>query len=598
VNGRKSLRCRAAVVGLALLMGSSFLGCHAGPRFFAKKDRDERASKREFVDRGKFINKKKGRPEAEYLKDGDATDERVAKNDSKNKAKPKNSDSESFRNSDESQRSVASRKRTDDAEGDLAIPKKSTNNKQVANKEVSKTTATRQAASKEIEDSLFDEPLPEKKTIVLPAAKPSVAAKNKLTDEDPFKNDVVSTIENKRSTQKVATVNFDNLEDDEEDDEDEDEDDELEAPVRNVKNTVDEAKRSAGRRTADASSDLKRKFLPDDDIGEAKSVASTARRKTVQANDVGQRSSQQIGRMANDVGRDADTSVASNRRQAQQTLSNWRRELDQSDSADSDSGTETIPAPSEKTTASSSDRSARTQNSGHISQTTLDEFAPSKKSQGAVLNGDLIIDTSNAPTRFQRTDSSRQGTNNERNENDSSNRSRPNSAATIDIVPGATQNRSRPDGQIILQSLSDHDVESSKIEPAVYEQAAAEASSDGLLPLLIAPADAGDFTSENQTSSQATGPRLTPLDSDPAIQQAAAKQKEADTPVWNSGEQKKSALGRGTLMLAIGGIVTAALIGLGIRRRKDELVPVPVRVPSPEPMRVDSPYDPTTWPRG
>lgn len=595
MNGRKSLRCRAAVVGLALLMGSSFLGCHAGPRFFAKKDRDERASKREFVDRGKFINKKKVRPEAEYLKDGDATDERVAKSDSKTKTKSKSADSERFRNPDESERSVASRKRNDDVEGDLKISKKSTNNKQVANKEVSKTAATRQAVSKEIEDSLFDEPLPEKKTIVRPAVKPSVAAKSKLTDEDPFKNDVVSTFENKRSTEKVAIVNFDNLEDDDEED---DEDDELEAPVRNVKNTVDEATKSAGRRTADASSDLKRKFLPDDDIGEAKSVASTARRKTVQANDVGQRSSQQISRVANDVGRDADTSVASNRRQAQQTLSNWRRELDQSESTDSDCVTETIPAPSEKTTASSSDRSARTQNAGHISQTTLDEFAPSKKSQGAVLNGDLIIDTSNAPTRFQRTDSSRQGANNGRNESDSNNRSRPNSAATIDIVPGATQNRSRPDGQIILQSLSDHDIESSKIEPAVYEQAAPETSSDGLLPLLITPADAGDFTSENQTSSEASGPRLTPLDSDPAIQQAAAKQRESDTPVWNSGEQKKSALGRGTLMLAIGGIVTAALIGLGIRRRKEELVPVPVRVPTPEPMRVDSPYDPTTWPRG
>lgn len=593
VNGRKSLRCRAAAVGLALLMGSSFLGCHAGPRFFAKKDRDERASKKEFAERGKFINKKKVRPESDYFKDGDATEERVAKNDSKSKAKPKSTDSDRFRNSEEIERSVASRQRNDEANGDIALPKKATNNKQAANKDASKSVATKRPESKEIEDSLFDDPLPDKKTIVRPTVKPSVASKNKEANEDPFKNTVVRNFDAKRSAEKVATVNFDNLEDD--DDDEIDEDDEIEAPVRSVKNTVDAAKKSAGQRTADASSNLKRKFLPEDDVDEMTSAVTTARRKTEQAHERQSRATEQVSRKANSVSREADSTVANNKRQAQQTLSDWRRELDQSESADGE--TETIPGPSLKSTASSSDRSARTQNSGHISQTTLDEFAPNKKSQGAVLNGDLIIDTSTAPTRFQRSDSSRPGTNSGRNESDSSNRTRPNSAATIDIVPGATQNRARPEGQIILQSLSDHDAAGSKVEPAVYEQTTSEASSEGGLSLLISPADDDQSTSESQTSSASSGPRLVPLDSDitsmPAVNQA-----QSDASSWKSDEQQKSVIGKGTLLLAIGGIVTAALIGLGIRRRKEELVPVPVRVPTPEPMRVDSPYDPTTWPRG
>ena len=596
MNGRKSLRCRAAVVGLALLMGSSFLGCHAGPRFFAKKDRDERASKKEFAERGKFINKKKIRPESEYLKDGDATDERVAKSDSKSKskAKSKSAGSERFKNSDEVERSVASRQRDDGADGDIALPKRATNNKQVANNESSKKVVTRQPASKEIEDSLFGDPLAEKKTIVRPAVKPLVVSKSKEASEDPFKNDVVRNVESKRSAEKVAAANFDNLEDDDE----LDEDDELETPVRSVKNTVNAnaTKKSAGQRTADASSNLKSKFLPDDDIEEMTSAATTARRKTEQAREHQSRATQQVGRKANTVNREIDSTVANKKRQAQQTLTEWRRELDQTESSDNE--TETISGPSLKTTASSSDRSARTQNSGHISQTTLDEFAPNKKSQGAVLNGDLIIDTSSAPTRFQRSDSSRPGVNSGRSESDSSNRTRPNSAAAIDIVPGATQNRARSEGQIILQSFSDQDAEETAVEPAVFEQTASDTPSEGGLPLLISPADNDQSTNASETSSESSGPRLAPLDSEIAIPKPAVNQAQSDVSAWKSDEQKKSVIGMGTLLLAIGGLVTAALIGIGIRRRKEGLVPVPVRVPTPEAMRVDSPYDPTTWPRG
>ena len=85
MNGiKRASRRQAAVVGLALLMGASLLGCHAGPRLFSKKDRDHGSDKRELAekDKGKFINRKKVRPESEY-RDGD--DERVAKNDNKSK---------------------------------------------------------------------------------------------------------------------------------------------------------------------------------------------------------------------------------------------------------------------------------------------------------------------------------------------------------------------------------------------------------------------------------------------------------------------------------------------------------------------------------
>lgn len=594
MNGRKSQRCRAAVVGLALLMGSSFLGCHAGPRFFAKKDRDERASKREFAERGKFINKKKVRPESEYLRDGDSADERVAKSDSTSKPKSNSAESNRFRNADEFERSVASRQRKDEADGDIAVQKRTANNKQVANKESSKKVVTRQPANKEIEESLFDDPLPEKKTIVRPAVKPVIAGKGKETNDDPFKNEVVRNLEGKRSSEKVETVNFDNLEDD--DDDELDEDDELETPVRNVKSTVDLGKKAAGQRAADTSKKLKSKFLPEDELDETSSATATVRRNADRAGEASERTAHQMNQKANSVGRELDAAVSTDRRKAQQTLSDWRRELDQSESSDGE--TEAISGPSQAT-ASSSEGSARAQNSGHISQTTLDEFAPNKKSQGAVLNGDLIIDTSAAPTRFQRTDTSRAGANNSgRRESDSNYRTRPNAAAAIDIVPGATQNRSRSEGQIILQSLSDHASDGSQVESAVYEQVAPDSQNGSAIPLRLSPVDDNEAINDRQTSSESAGPRLAPLESDLALPEPEAKQSGPEVSNWSSGAQKKSGVGTATLIMTIGGLITAALIGFGIRRRKDGLVPVPVRVPTPEPMRVDSPYDPTTWPRG
>src|SRR5207249_6458353 len=110
------------------------------------------------------------------------------------------------------------------------------------------------------------------------------------------------------------------------------------------------------------------------------------------------------------------------------------------------------------------DRVQQLAGSGKISQAAADEFAPpaplsaSPRFQGAFLDGELIINTSNLPSRFQRSapsGSDRQGTGAMRgNMDDSSGRMRTNSGANIEIVPGAAQYQARSPGQISLQSLS------------------------------------------------------------------------------------------------------------------------------------------------
>ena len=52
MNGyKRASRRQAAIVGLAVLMGASFLGCHSGPRLFAKRDQDARVSKKELAEK-------------------------------------------------------------------------------------------------------------------------------------------------------------------------------------------------------------------------------------------------------------------------------------------------------------------------------------------------------------------------------------------------------------------------------------------------------------------------------------------------------------------------------------------------------------------
>jgi hypothetical protein len=155
---------------------------------------------------------------------------------------------------------------------------------------------------------------------------------------------------------------------------------------------------------------------------------------------------------------------------------------------------------------------------------------------------------------------------------------------------------------------------------AVYEQSASAAeSNEGLLPLVAASAsdsdsgsgsgsDSGsdsdsdrsgsDNVDADDVPSEAAGPRLIPFDADAETQESSGSNTVSSTAIWNAAERTKSAFGWGSLTLVAGSLVAAVLMGLGLRRRKEVLVPVPVRAPASDSSRLDSPYDPTTWPRG
>ena len=158
----------------------------------------------------------------------------------------------------------------------------------------------------------------------------------------------------------------------------------------------------------------------------------------------------------------------------------------------------------------------------------------------------------------------------------------------------------------MLQSLSDHDEETSQVEQAVYEQSSSAEASEGLLPLLMPlgnDSDTVSYVGSNEatdiaSTSAVNGPRLMPLDDHVGIQQTSESNTVPNNAVQKTEERTNSAFGWGTLTLVLGGLAAAVLTGLGLRRRNEVLVPVPVRVRTPEPTRVDSPYDPTTWPRG
>ena len=84
MNGRKTFEmpgrsCRTGLVDGHVVPGLSFRAAilrQEGPRSSVLR-------RKSLSDKGKFINKKKVRPEADYLKDDDVADERVAKNATK-----------------------------------------------------------------------------------------------------------------------------------------------------------------------------------------------------------------------------------------------------------------------------------------------------------------------------------------------------------------------------------------------------------------------------------------------------------------------------------------------------------------------------------
>lgn len=593
MNGfKRASRRQAAVIGLAVLMGASFLGCHSGPRLFSKKDRDERTAKKELAekdkDKSKFINRKKVRPESDYRDD---SDEQIAKNDSKSKTKP--TDAARKSSNDFAERAVASRQRPDDAKGTASRSAKTTASSPKTSKSADREEIVRRDTNKRPvsdlldEDSLFDDKLPETRAVTkgLTAASSSsrsTAAKTKSLDEDPFKNSVIGPTttnrsEKNRSEKKVSTVNFFDDEDlDEEMEEEAEKAESLPAPVAKkavAKTAV--ATESANRRSLPSVSSNNRKFLDEIDEPANGSFRSLIRDEVPEVTDdepVISPDARTVKRAADAAKTVAGQNVVDRRQQVQQTLDDWRREMRRDESPTNSEVDTSIPAPP---TAARSNSVPTAK--GHLSQASIDEFAPPAKSQGAVLNGELIIDTNNLPSRFQRptgrpTEAS--------NSSGTSGRVNSNSGANIDIAPGATQNRTRPAGQISLQSAIENR-EATGLTTAGFEQTS-EPNDLGKLPAL-------KFNVDSEA-----GPKLSALDDEASI--APVPPEELTDHVAGIGLEESSSSSRGwkRTLLVFAAMASTVAIGFGLRRRM-ELIPEPIRVPKQP--RNDA-EDPTSWPRG
>lgn len=582
MNGfKRASRRQAAIVGLAVLMGASFLGCHAGPRLFSKKDRDERAAKKELAekdnDKSKFINRKKVRPESDYRDD---TDEKVAKSDSKSKTKPNDAARKSP--NDAVERAVASRQRPDDTNASSSRSAKATASQPKTSKPSDRTDVARKDTTKRPvtdllnEDSLLDEKQPGTRSVAKAAATPnpsarSTAAKTKSLDEDPFKNSVIGPTNAKRPEKTVATVNF--FDDDDLDDEMDEEVDELErvraSAAKKLAAKTAGAADSTQHRVAASAIQSKQKFLDEVDEPADGSFRSLIRDEApeVAIDETVAPSDERIVKPTADVAKTvAGQKVIDRRQQVQQTLNDWRREMDRDESLVDSEEEANVPAPktSPRPNGSSTTR-------GHISQTSIEEFTPPANLQGAVLNGELIIDTKALPSRFQRTSENPADAS---NPNGAAARVNSNSGANIDIVPGATQNRTRPAGQISLQSGSEED-STTGLTTAGFEQT----SDLGNLPSLKLDAEAG--------------PKLSALEEETEI--APAPPEELPTSTVGIGlEESSGSRGWKRTLLVFAAMASAVVIGFALRRRMEQ-TPEPIRVPKPSP---HNPQDPASWPRG
>lgn len=582
MNGfKRASRRQAAIVGLAVLMGASFLGCHAGPRLFSKKDRDERAAKKELAekdnDKSKFIHRKKVRPESDYRDDAD---EKVAKSDSKSKTKP--SDAARKSSNEPVERAVASRPRPDDTNASASRSAKAATSQSKTSKSSAQTDIARKDTNQRPvtdllkEDSLFDDKRPETRSAAKMAATPnlsarSTAAKSKSLDEDPFKNSVIGPTNAKRPEKTVATVNF--LDDDDLDDEMDEETEELESlsasAAKKLAAKTAVAADSTQRRVAESAIQSKRKFLDDVDKPADSSFRSLIPDEApeVSIEETAVPSDERIVKQTADAAKTvAGQKVIDRRQQVQQTLNDWRREMDHDEALVDSEDEANVPAP--KTSPRSN---GSTTAKGHISQTSIEEFTPPAKSQGAVLNGELIIDTKTLPSRFQRSPENPTDTS---NPSGAAARVNSNSGANIDIVPGAAQNRTRPAGQISLQSGSEED-STTGLTTAGFEQT----SDLGNLPSLKLDTEAG--------------PKLSVLDEETEIAPAPPEELPANT-IGIGLEESSGSRGWKRTLLVFAAMASAVVIGFALRRRM-ESTPEPIRVSKQPPF---NPQDPASWPRG
>lgn len=603
----RAQRNRAAALGLSLLMGISFLGCHGGPRLLTKKDRDDnRVANKDDSNKSKFINRKKARPENDYLREEEAA-EQVAKAEAKGKSKSKSAGDKA---SDEIERAAALRARRDET-ATASKTKSTKSSSEIARRD------TKRLATDALDDPLLEESLPSTRTTLKPASRSLASSKVSDVDEDPFKNTVVSNSHNKRANGAAATNSFDDLSDDDDLDE---EGEELEEMSDRERNQVARTSKSTSRQMEQAATNaggVKRKFLPTEFDELSSAAEPDAWEQAQQAEKTVNRKTQGVQRSLAKSNRDPSASLDKNGH-VRETIQNWQREMDQTEASQDDlaaasSAKSSLVRRSQGPRFGGSEQSSSVRNaprqgeSGHISQTTLEEFLPdgqvnhasatkskasasklrtstsqsrsqasSSKPQGAVLNGELIIDTASLPNRFQRSAFSQNDASQDGSPTDMNSRVRSNSAASIDIVPGATQNRPRPAGQISLQSLNNRDEKSSEVESANYEQTSTAYNELQRLPALSDPA----------------GPKLVP----PPVSVVPGPINESESIPLASAKAKKrdsiSTRGWAKALLVFGSVTTALLIGLALRRRK-ELVPVPVRTNLEMP-----PIDPSLWPRG
>lgn len=589
MNGfKRASRRQAAILGLAVLMGVSFLGCHSGPKLFARKDRDERAAKKELAekdkDKSKFINRKKVRPESDYR---DATDEQIAKSDSKSKSKPID-DATRKTSKDSVERAVAARQRSDEATDTSSRSAKTAASQpktsQPADREefARRDTGKRPVTDLLNDDSLFDDKLLETRTaakgkVAASSTARSTAAKAKSLDEDPFKNSVIGPT-TKPLEKKVATVNFFDDED-LHDDEMEEAAEELKGPrAPTAKKAVAKtavATDSGSRRATPSASPSNRKFLAEIDEpadGSFRSLVLDEAPEVTDDESIAPPDVRTVKRTTEAAQTVAGQKVVDRRQQVQETLDDWRREMDRDESLAGSEDEASVPTPSTATRPNSVPTAK-----GHLSQASIDEFAPPAKSQGAVLNGELIIDTNSLPSRFQRTSGHSTEPSNSSGE---SGRMNSNSGANIDIVPGATQNRTRSAGQISLQSASEEDT-ATGLTTAGYEQTS---ESNGL----------GKLPSMTFDSISETGPKLSALDDETSI--APDPPEELPDRAAGSGLEVSSSGSHAwkRTVLVFAAMASAVAIGFGLRRRM-ELIPEPIRVPKQPGNELQ---DLASWPRG
>lgn len=571
MNGfKRASRRQAAVVGLAVLMGASFLGCHAGPRLFSKNDRDHRADKKELAekDKGKFINRKKVRPESDYLDD---TDEQVAKKDGKAKAKP--TDPARKPSASATERAVAARQQPDDAKDTSTLSTKKTGSQPKTSKPIDRAEIARRDTTKRPvtdllnDDSRFEDELPEsrptaKRAAASNSAAKSTVAKTRSLDEDPFKNSVIGPTTTKRPEKQVATVNFfDDEEDNEKISEEADELETLRVPVAKTNVTKSAvAAVSPNRKVSASTSPSQRKFLDEIDEPAAGSFRSLLRDDVTEESN-GERivpaDVQSVKRTVDAPKTVAGQKVIDRRQQVQQTLDDWRREMDGDESSVSSKDEIDVSAPPTSLRTSSSPTAK-----GHLSQADIEEFAPPAKSQGAMLNGDLIIDTNSLPSRFQRSTSRPTEPS---LPNGTSGRMNSNSGANIEIVPGTTQNRMRPAGQISLQSATELDAETG-LTTAGFEQTT-KPNDLGKLPVLKFDADLK------------TSPSLSALDDEARIAPPPPEEPtDSDAGIGIGDSSSRNRVWKRTLVI-LAAMASAVVIGFGLRRRM-ELIPEPIRVPT------------------